>query len=658
MLIRLIAGIFLVVALIAVPLGLRAYMRPTSDTGAMPGGDPDIPIGDPLYSAKGLAAPLFVGDAQADEPLVIPGCRLVVFEKVEVPSRRDGVLLCVGTDIEPGATVPEDLLVEIELGGEKKRYRRLREGDTVKAGQLLAQLDDSLARDDCAIKHARVVAAEADLVASEKAREEARARYDVGVRLASSKGMSSEEVRERKLVLEKVTYEAVSKQEAVKLGRFEETQSKTVLAMHEIRSSIDGVIKTIYRNPGEAVKGAPSFEPVFLVLNPKRIRAEGLIGEQDLPLLKSGDEVTVEMADVQRAQHVFVGHLQEVTGIAVTRDSKRIVSASTDGTLRVWGQTARRELRVLKHPTGVTCVACAPAGSGPDLCLAGLADGSVWLWDLGSDADAPLWKSGAEHAGAVTCIAFGPDGAVCASGGEDRMVRLWDTADGKPKYQLQGHSGAVTNIQFTPQARLVSASQDNTLRLWSMGTLGGRLQETIDRRSGDVAQLGVHPDGRHVLFDPWQSPYLRILELPGGRTEAVLQPSSGDARCTTFALFSPDARTVATGGMAEGVVQMWSLPAPGRRAHLRRLLVTTRNTPPTCAAFAPDGSFLTAGTPTRNVFVWSLRPSTDEATPLKARVTHIERTLDSRQIRVWAEIPNPGGRLLPGASVTLVHYPR
>ena len=40
----------------------------------------------------------------------------------------------------------------------------VREGDTVKEGQLLARVDDTAARDEVEIKEAKVAAAEADLV--------------------------------------------------------------------------------------------------------------------------------------------------------------------------------------------------------------------------------------------------------------------------------------------------------------------------------------------------------------------------------------------------------------------------------------------------------------------------------------------------------------
>ena len=77
------------------------------------------------------------------------------------------------------------------------------------------------------------------------------------------------------------------------------------------------------------------------------------------------------------------------------------------------------------------------------------------------------------------------------------------------------------------------------------------------------------------------------------------------------------------------------------------------------AAWAPDGSFVAVGTRERQVCVWAAPPAGEGEQALTAEVTLIERALESssRQARVWAELPNPDGRLLPGTTVTMVIEP-
>ena len=95
----------------------------------------------------------------------------------------------------PGESVAPDR--EIAIPGDGRRFQRLVEGDTVKAGQLPALLDDRLARHEVAIKQRPVISARADLAAAEKTSDEAKRRYETEVNLRTAS--TPEAMREAKL---------------------------------------------------------------------------------------------------------------------------------------------------------------------------------------------------------------------------------------------------------------------------------------------------------------------------------------------------------------------------------------------------------------------------------------------------------------------------
>jgi RNA polymerase sigma factor (sigma-70 family) len=191
--------------------------------------------------------------------------RSICRDRVEVPSQRDGVLLVIGTEIKPGEKVPPDQVVVVKIGDEQTKYRRLREGDRVEEGQLLARVDDALARDEAASKKAAVDAARAEWEASAKTRDEALERFKTLEKLLKGTApgtVSMEDVRAAKLTYDRYFYEEISKKAAIARAEAELRQAQTVLRMHEIRSPVRGVIRDIYKNRGEAVR---ALEPVVQI---------------------------------------------------------------------------------------------------------------------------------------------------------------------------------------------------------------------------------------------------------------------------------------------------------------------------------------------------------------------------------------------------------
>jgi WD40 repeat protein len=592
----------------------------------------------------------------AQSPIVVPECRISVIHKEEVPSQRDGIICLIGTDIRPGDMIAPEQIVNVQIGNEKRKYRRLNVGDAIVAGQLLARLDDRLAQDEYEIKRRKLLQSQADFAAAEKTRDEALERYKTQLKLRQERATSEEELAGAQLAWYRTYYDAISKQEAVALAQLEQNQAQTVLSMYEIRSTISGVIKTIYKSPGEAVK---IYEPIFQVWDPTNLRIEGLVDVEHLASLRIGMTVSVEVPQSGGPQQILIGHLQDITGVDLSPSSRNanVVSASADGTVRIWDRTTGHELRIFRHPTAVRAVACTKSTGGPPLCLSGVADGTAWLWDLNNQGDLPLRKLTGCHRGAITSVAFSLNGNTCVTGGEDHELNLWDTATGERRFSFpRGHAGPITSLQFLPNGQLISAGRDNTIRVWTLGKTSAILETTFDSRSGDVACPGAGPDGKTVLFD--QGRELRLLSLPAGLTEGILQnPSSADF--ASFALFSPDGRLIVTAANSSAELQLWNAPTPGTRGRLVRKLVAPDNTSPTCAAFSIDGSFLATGTKSGKILIWSVPDLGDLERSLTAKLTLVEKSVESsaRQIRIWADLANPDARLIPGTTVNLIVNP-
>ena len=94
--------------------------------------------------------------------------------------------------------------------------------------------------------------------------------------------------------------------------------------------------------------------------------------------------------------------------------------------------------------------------------------------------------------------AVSPDGARIVSASIDETLKLWDAATGAELRTLSGHTDGVWGCAFSPDgAFVVSASWDNTLKLWDAAT--GRELRTLSGHTGAVYGCAVSPDGAFVV---------------------------------------------------------------------------------------------------------------------------------------------------------------
>ena len=173
-----------------------------------------------------------------------------------VPAQREGVLLVVGTEVKAGAKTPANLLVTIKVDGETKTYRRLRVGDAVEEGQLLARVDDRLPRLELEVQKSKLEAAEADLSGAAQA---SKAAEDYFKRLGQLQGktaavISAQELSTAQSAWDQAVEKVKSKQAAIRQAQVALKEAQIVLEMYEIRSPVRGVVKAILKSRGEAVK--------------------------------------------------------------------------------------------------------------------------------------------------------------------------------------------------------------------------------------------------------------------------------------------------------------------------------------------------------------------------------------------------------------------
>lgn len=620
-------------------------------------------IGGPLFAAAPW--PKVIDDPTGGEPIRIPSCHLTVLDKVDVPSKEEGTIEWLGvpaTASEIGNLPPNE---KYEHRRTLTTFRRLRLGEVVRAGQVIALLNDERAALEHDIAVSNINGAKSESEAANKGIKY----YEENVKIEEKAGSSTSAIVAAKANLARAVAEAASKEWTIRRTEGEERKAKVKLSNHFITAPITGRVVQIYKLPGEGVKAT---EPVLQLQEISRLGIEGYLEVQYADLIRVNSEVFVEPDIKEPPLPVRFPHVSSkpITAIAVgmSQDNAVIVSASEDGWVYAWNRDGKVH-SVWKHPAAVRAVTCTRPGAKAAMAVTGCDDGKARIWSLSQFAKTPLATLDGLHEGGVQAVAFSPDGATCLTSDDRGEIFLWNAFTGKKLYAFpREHNSAVTSLQFTPQCKVVSAGRDSIANIWNVGDKSAAVEVSFEHRSGEVNALGVTDDGGQMLLDLDKS-RLRIIEMSEQRNLGTLQQTGEGGKFAAFALFSPSIgtnndRVILTTGGSDGVLQLWRWTnGAGRGSELRKL-VCTGYAGVACAAFSPhaDGGFIVAGTRKGVVHLWPMPTAEDLTQRYKARITSIDPNRESsgKTVRIYAELDNSEHahlRLHPGTTATLTVLP-
>ncbi|MDY3553538.1 HlyD family efflux transporter periplasmic adaptor subunit [Gemmata sp. JC717] len=636
--------------------------------------DPPAPVdpGSPLWVPAPL--PPSVAGVVRGEPLVIPNCVVQYDERQIVSAEVDGTIELLATPYTPGelkALMDDPKLTEQQkrdrilyhprdTGNPKKPLKRIRESMPVEARQIVAFMDDQLVS--------------ARMEGSQKIKESAlsaKANAAEGVGAADDKhkmtkrtvgigGGAPKELLDDLITLTRFRENLDQAMQTIAKAEADYKEAVVLMGRHQIRSGVNGTIRTIAKRPGEYVKAG---DKIMEIEGTDKVRIEGQLDVQYIRSVRIGMDVIVEPALPSAPEASHSGHRQAVTGVTVTAhpDGPLVVSVGADGAALVWdpplaSKNANTTVSVphnLPHPVGVKSVATAAAAARTVLVITGGDDGKVRVWDVTNRKQLPAApKVVAEdaHTSPVQAITVSPDGKYFATAA-GRDVFVWDLTTVKKMYALPlEHRDSVTAINFTPQCTLVTASKDNTLKVWKVGDKGAAVARTLDHRAGAVDVLGVSSDGARVLFDQDKG-RLDLVDPSNGQTVGQIQNMGSAGAFSTLAVFEPSAdgakgdpnrphllATAGGDGDLKGTVQVWQAPRSGRGSEVGRL-ITPGRVPVTTAAFSPvrGERFLAVGTSSGAVHLW--KPPSEARKTHTGRIVNIDAT-DARYVTVRVELDN------------------
>jgi WD40 repeat protein/serine/threonine protein kinase len=281
------------------------------------------------------------------------------------------------------------------------------------------------------------------------------------------------------------------------------------------------------------------------------------------------------------------GHEDAITDLAVHVDGVHVVTASADGTLRIWQPERHASTSVLeKHTGAVRAVAVAAAG---DRVVSGGSDGRLCVWDTARCALA--WEDIAADR-RVRSLALGGGDRDLLVGRQDRRIERWDLHERRRRALLDGADGEVVGVAWAGGERFVSADSSGLLRLCAADD-GTAVWSTAT--GGEISALAVHVGSRRCAT-AHANGTVNLWSLDDGAHLRELGRHEKDAAAVAF---RGDGRRLASAGH-DGKVVIYDAESGTRLRELPwqgRLL--------SCLAWSGDGRRLAAGVMDRQIRLWN-----------------------------------------------------
>ncbi|MBJ01556.1 MAG: hypothetical protein CMK00_01655 [Planctomycetes bacterium] len=309
----------------------------------------------------------------------------------------------------------------------------------------------------------------------------------------------------------------------------------------------------------------------------------------------------VSYPEVEESYIGIPAHEGAVTGLALSPDGSKIVSAGTDGRICVWEASTGAEGHALHlHPGRIMDVAFDSSGERfMSLC----EDSRIRFFDM--DTGAGLFSVFDDSAPMALSVA--PMGAEMVTGGQYGMLSVRECATGSPLRRRDLGRSMVPVVKYSPDGReILAGSTDGTLRLvrshdledlWVQdGCAEVQWAEDIVLEPQDAADIQFSPDGKWFALNAGG----RVITIRSAGTGKVVRRLEGHRGIVTSIAVSPNGTLLASSSVDQ-TVRLWDMENKAEPMILRGGGV------PTSVAFSPDGSLVLSGDDAGIVSLWDTR---------------------------------------------------
>lgn len=298
-------------------------------------------------------------------------------------------------------------------------------------------------------------------------------------------------------------------------------------------------------------------------------------------------------------------HSDEVTFVAIDKNSKWIASASIDKSIKLWSMGNFEELKTLQgHTSGVSTLDFSPDGK---LLASGSRDRTVKLWNVETGAEVLTLKDGLSQG--IYCVKFSPDGKlllVCSweqvsyGTGAAGFGKLFDVTTGKEIKRFDHEPKPCSAGAFSQDGKyLYLAGWNFNTRKFEIETGKEIWENNISKEPGYTAiqSLDVSSDDKLVLIGS-KDYQARVIDSQTGLLKYKLGEKVAHTAGINSTRFTPDGKKFITAS-DDGFIKVWNADdgtlQNSFRGHAAGLYSTANN-----------GSLIVSASQDKTIKIWQL----------------------------------------------------
>lgn len=289
-----------------------------------------------------------------------------------------------------------------------------------------------------------------------------------------------------------------------------------------------------------------------------------------------------------------IGHTDRIVAVTFSPDGKWIVSASEDGTVKIWIRQGGKLIKtIITDHFQVYSLALSPDGKS---FATGGFDAKVRIWSFGSGR---LLQTIHENTFKILSLGFNHDGSRIVSGGANKSPKIWDVESGALLKSFESENNFAYVARFSPDGKMMAAGGDKEIIVWDAETY--KIIFKIPASSIGLQSEGIafSTDSKFIA-EASDYNVIKIWNIRDRRIEKML---SGHRDNVNSIAFSPDGKLIASGSR-DKTIRIWNFD----KGSIHRTL-EGHNQSITSVAFSPDMKHIASVGADKTIRLWDLRDS-------------------------------------------------